>query len=112
MAQSQPGFLNFIVIPLFKALKEAVPAVGACVDSAEVNVTIWSIYKESEEDKSVYGSNKPEEHLLLKKNESIVSHSSLSNARSSGMESGILGKEITVVEEGDECSSHSSADEE
>ena len=48
MAQSQPGFLNFIVIPLFKALKEAVPAVGTCVDSAEVNVTIWSIYKESE----------------------------------------------------------------
>ena len=76
MAQSQPGFLNFIVIPLFKALKEAVPAVSTCVDSAEVNVTIWSVHKESEEDKRVYGANKPEENLLLKKNESIVSHSS------------------------------------
>ena len=55
--------MNFIVLPLFKALAEAVPAVQTCVDSAEVNVTIWSLYKESEEDKKVYLKAKKEEHL-------------------------------------------------
>lgn len=54
VAGSQPGFLSFIVVPLFKSLGEIMPELDALRESAERNTDKWKAYKETEEDKQVY----------------------------------------------------------
>lgn len=54
VSTNQPGFLNFIVIPLFKALSEVIPECDFYVKRAEENVILWKEYVETEEDKKVY----------------------------------------------------------
>ena len=48
VATNQPGFLNFIVIPLFKALTEVIPECDFYVKRAEENVFLWKEYVETE----------------------------------------------------------------
>lgn len=115
VAQSQPGFLNFIVIPLFKALAEAIPAVQDCVDSAEMNVASWSTYDESEEERKCYKNQKSVEKMKLKKNLSIVSQGSLVNNDGSKRESNASSIKIQnemIEEERDDSHSNSSFEEE
>lgn len=54
VAGSQPGFLSFIVIPLFKTLSEIMPDLDDLRESAERNTDKWKAYKETEENKQVY----------------------------------------------------------
>lgn len=59
VAQCQPGFLNFIVIPLHKEMVNIFPVLGKMnLDRAQENVTNWEKYVETEQDKEVYDMNK------------------------------------------------------
>jgi hypothetical protein len=49
-----PGFLNFIVIPLFTQVINIMPEMAECLDQAKLNVTNWQQHQESEEEKAVY----------------------------------------------------------
>lgn len=48
IAKSQPGFLNFIVIPLFTVVSEVMPSLKVLEQNARNNVKSWETFKESE----------------------------------------------------------------
>jgi hypothetical protein len=52
--KTQPGFLNFIVLPLFKTLAELMPNFKEMCKCGNENVERWSTYEETENDKKVY----------------------------------------------------------
>lgn len=55
VAQCQPGFLNFIVIPLHREMLHIFPYLGKInLDNAKENVLKWQEYQETEEDKKIY----------------------------------------------------------
>ena len=55
---NQPGFINFIVVPLYSAISEALPVVEQCINAAKNNVTKWQTYEETKEDEQTYHSRK------------------------------------------------------
>lgn len=54
IAKSQPGFLNFIVIPLFSVVSEIVPGLKELERNARENVKHWEEFKESEQQMQIY----------------------------------------------------------
>ena len=54
IAQSQPGFLDFVVIPLYRSMVECLPETKEALDILESNRENWKNYQETEEDKVVY----------------------------------------------------------
>ena len=50
----QPGFINFITIPLWSVLVEIMPTMSEFVEEAKKNVINWEHYEETEEDKKIY----------------------------------------------------------
>jgi cAMP-specific phosphodiesterase 4 len=59
VAKSQPGFGNFVCIPLFKALSNFLPALtaeGMHIDNLKKNLQAWEKYEEGEEDRRIYCS--------------------------------------------------------
>ena len=64
IAVNQPGFLNFIVIPLFKAMTEVLPECDLYLTKAQENVLIWKDYQETETDKQVYKKDAKSESEL------------------------------------------------
>lgn len=54
IATNQPGFMNFIVIPLFKTISMVMPDCGSYLNGALENSAKWKQYDETEEDKQVY----------------------------------------------------------
>ena len=54
VAKNQPGFSNFIVIPLFTHLAELMPNLKPMLVQCKANTELWTHYSESEEDKQVY----------------------------------------------------------
>lgn len=54
ISQSQPGFLNFLLIPLFKTITEVMPGVVAFVKNAEQNSEEWKKFDEGSEFKKIY----------------------------------------------------------
>ena len=55
---NQPGFINFIVVPLYSAISEALPVMERCITAAKDNVTKWQGYEETKEDEKTYHSRK------------------------------------------------------
>ena len=51
VAKNQPGFSNFIVIPLFTHLTELMPNLKPMLTQCKANTELWTHYSESEEDK-------------------------------------------------------------
>ena len=51
VAKSQPGFISFIVLPLFSILSDYMPNMRLALDGASNSKTLWETYTESEEDK-------------------------------------------------------------
>ena len=51
---NQPGFINFIVIPLFSQIVQLMPSMKASLEEAKKNCENWKTYQETEEDKKVY----------------------------------------------------------
>jgi hypothetical protein len=72
VAESQPGFLSYIVLPLFKTLQEIMPPLHVMVERAEENKKKWGAYTETTEDKQVYNGQKdgPIGTLVEQKSES------------------------------------------
>lgn len=54
VAQSQPGFVNFIVAPLFSTLCDLMPNLTPLLESAKSNAAKWKDYEETEKDKAIY----------------------------------------------------------
>jgi len=52
--KTQPGFLNFIVLPLFKTLAQLMPNFQEMCKCGNQNVETWTTYEETEADKKVY----------------------------------------------------------
>ena len=61
VAGSQPGFINFVSIPMFYPLSNILPVLSECVDQAKANAISWKSYKETDEDIKVY--SKPQQNL-------------------------------------------------
>ena len=54
VASNQPGFINFIVLPLFKQVTEILPEMDFLCQRAVENSNLWKEYVETEKDKQVY----------------------------------------------------------
>ena len=52
--QSQPGFVNFILAPLFSTVSEVMPEVNQLELNAKNNAEQWKAYEETEDFKQVY----------------------------------------------------------
>ena len=42
ITKSQPGFFNFIVLPLYKAMAAALPTIQPMLSQVESNYTMWN----------------------------------------------------------------------
>lgn len=51
VCKEQPGFCNFIVLPIWKLVANFLPAMDASYSRAQENVVNWQGYEETEEDK-------------------------------------------------------------
>ena len=54
IAKEQPGFINFIVAPLWKHVGTILPNMGPACEKTSQNSLTWKSYVETEEDKKVY----------------------------------------------------------
>ena len=55
--KSQPGFINFVVLPLFTNLSNVIPMLNepdGVLERMRKNLQAWKEYQESEEDKKIY----------------------------------------------------------
>jgi cAMP-specific phosphodiesterase 4 len=59
IAKSQPGFVDFIVLPLFNTICEILPENKPLVKQARENAERWKTYEESDNEKLVYTKIKP-----------------------------------------------------
>ena len=51
VAKSQPGFLGFVVMPLYRSMMEVIPAAKPALDQMMKNSETWKNYTETEHDK-------------------------------------------------------------
>ena len=70
VAQSQPGFVNFIVAPLFNTLVEVMPQLLPLLEQAKENAKTWTTYVETEKDKLIYTKEVKFEAKAVVKSES------------------------------------------
>ena len=54
ITQSQPGFMNYIVIPLFSTVADLMPGLKHLEDAGKDNLANWQQYEETEKDKEIY----------------------------------------------------------
>lgn len=54
VAKEQPGFCNYIIIPMWNLVQQTMPAMESSYNKAQENVVSWQIYKETESDCQVY----------------------------------------------------------
>ena len=54
VAQQQPGFMNFIVIPTWKVVATILPDIEEAYMRVEQNAVQWTTYQENDEDRKVY----------------------------------------------------------
>lgn len=62
IAKSQPGFLNFIVIPFFQVISDVLPSMSELEQNARINVSNWASFVETEEQTKIYVSRTKEEY--------------------------------------------------
>ena len=63
ISQSQPGFVNFILAPLFAQVSILMPEVAQLEANALENAEKWKIYEETEDFRQVYIKKTEEERL-------------------------------------------------
>ena len=68
VAKAQPGFSNFVVIPIYAQIVNILPIAKECVDQIKSNSKVWETYEETEKDKLVY-TKKNEEHIIEEEHE-------------------------------------------
>ena len=52
--KTQPGFINFIPLPLFTSMTHILPELSECVKHLKSNMQNWKDYEEIDEDKFIY----------------------------------------------------------
>jgi hypothetical protein len=57
VAKSQPGFINFVSLPLYQSLTNIMPDLSGDLENMRKNLLAWKAYEETEEDKKVYERN-------------------------------------------------------
>ena len=77
IAQSQPGFVNFILAPLFATVSEVMPELKQLEINAKENAEKWKTFEETEEFRAVYIRKTPEQRAAIKNAE---------NARANNLE--------------------------
>ena len=68
VAGAQPGFINFVVLPIFNPISAILPKMTECLDALKANVSDWKSYVETDEDKQVYVKPK------VSKLDSVIEH--------------------------------------
>ena len=66
IAQSQPGFVNFILAPLFATVSQVVPELKQLELNAKDNAERWKNYEETDEFRAVYTRKTPEQRAAIK----------------------------------------------
>ena len=56
--EAQPGFLNFILVPTFQVLSQAIPYCQEQYEGAKANIDNWKNHVETEEEKKTYTRTK------------------------------------------------------
>ena len=54
ISTSQPGFMNFIVVPLFSAIADLAPELLPMAENAKINAQEWTEKVETDEEKKIY----------------------------------------------------------
>jgi hypothetical protein len=54
VCKEQPGFLNFIVLPIWEMVAIIMPPMEVAKNRAQENVVMWQNYEETDEDRKVY----------------------------------------------------------
>ena len=67
VASSQPGFINFVPLPIFTALSNVMPDLQDLVSNMKQNSKEWKTYEETEKDKEVYKKKDTLRHQNLLK---------------------------------------------
>lgn len=62
ISKSQPGFLNFIVIPTFQVISDVLPAMSQLEQNARENIKKWETFIETEEQAKIYAPRTKEEY--------------------------------------------------
>ena len=76
VAQSQPGFLGFVVLPLYRSMIEVIPQAKILVDQLEMNADEWKNYEETVKDRRVYIKPKQKSVNLLRNLSKMESYTS------------------------------------
>lgn len=66
IAKSQPGFVNFILAPLFATVSEIMPELKQLELNAKDNSESWKTYEETESFRAVYEKKTPEQRAAAK----------------------------------------------
>ena len=64
VAEQQPGFANFIVIPTWKLVATILPNIDEAYQRVEQNSLQWATYQETDDDRKVY-LRKAEKPVML-----------------------------------------------
>ena len=54
VAGSQPGFIGFVVMPLFVTMQNVISGLDENIDVIKSNTAKWKAYQETDQDKEVY----------------------------------------------------------
>ena len=54
ISASQPGFMNFIVVPLFTAISDLTPTLKILEENAKTNARLWTEKVETDQEKKIY----------------------------------------------------------
>ena len=54
VAKEQPGFVNFVVLPIWNVLTTIMPGMEPTHNRAQENIINWRNHEETEEEKRVY----------------------------------------------------------
>lgn len=91
VAASQPGFIDFVVMPLFQIISTFVPKIAesdaGCIYNLKTNRERWLVYEETEKDKEVYAEVNPES----------ITKQNLDYSVGAGMGSGALSSSSAII---------------
>ena len=65
VAEQQPGFASFIVIPTWKIVSTILPNADEAYQRIEQNLQTWKSYQETDQDKKVYLNEEKKNKVLI-----------------------------------------------
>ena len=71
VAKEQPGFCNYIVIPIWNLVSTIMPQTEVATNRAQENVVNWQQHVESQDEQEVYTIKRRKTLNLLKKGQEL-----------------------------------------